>query len=168
VADVTVSVCSGIAVASIMARRGTNAEMIGAALGVIPPDHAGWQGSPALMLLGNGPGSWLAFAEPAPGDWMPMLRTRLDGLASVADQSGAYAILRLTGGDSRRLLQRGLAIDLHHSKFGPGDAAVTQLAHIGVIVWQVDASPTFDIAIPRSFAKSFHRWLNHDIRCMSD
>jgi methylglutamate dehydrogenase subunit D len=168
VVDVVIIERRGVAVASIMARPGVNAANIGSALGVDLPDGSGWAGSNFLMLLGYGPGNWLAFADPAPEDWTRMLQTKLNGLASVSDQSGAYVILRLTGRESRQLLQRGVSIDLHHSKFGPGSAVVSQIAHIGIIIWQVDKRPVFDVAIPRSFAFSFGRWLNHTISHMVD
>lgn len=166
--DVTVNERRSVAIASIMARQGTNSQMVGAALGVEVLDCKGWAGGPALTLLGYSPGCWLAFSEPEPEDWVPMLQGRLDSIASVADQSSAYSILRLSGGDVRRLLQRGLAIDLHPSSFKINSAAVTQIAHIGVIVWQVDAAPIFDIAIPRSLKQSFQRWLNNEICLMLD
>ena len=50
-------------------------------------------------------------------------------------------------------------IDLHPRAFGPGDAAVTSVAHVGVHLWQIDAAPTYELAVPRSLAAAFWHWL---------
>jgi methylglutamate dehydrogenase subunit D len=34
------------------------------------------------------------------------------------------------------------------------------IAHIGVILWQLDDAPTFEVATFRSYAFSFRRWLD--------
>lgn len=166
--DLTVLDRPGIAIASILARRDADPAAIGAALGVDAPVQPGWTGDAALMLLGYGPGTWLALADPAPADWIATLRARLDGLAFVSDQSSAYAIVRLNGAASRRVLQSGLAIDLHPLSFSTGSAAVTHLAHMGAVVWQVDDAPVFDVAVPRSLSSSFRRWLDHTIHNLAE
>lgn len=167
-ADVVISIRGGVAIANIAARNGVNERIIGAKLGVDLPKCAGWNGGAALMLIGYAPGCWMAFAEPEPDNWIGALTTKLEELASVTDQSAAYTILRLTGGECRRLLQRGLALDLHQNSFTVHSAAITQIAHVGVIVWQVDAAPTFDLAIPRSYTSSFLVWLNNEISLSFD
>jgi sarcosine oxidase subunit gamma len=88
------------------------------------------------------------------------LRERLGALASVCDQSGGYQILQLSGPDARTLLQRGAAIDLHPSAFASGSVATTVIAHIGVILRQLDAAPTYEVALFRSYAASFRHWLD--------
>jgi sarcosine oxidase subunit gamma len=80
-------------------------------------------------------------------------------LASVSDQSSGYAVLRVTGPTARHLLSRGAFIDFHPSVFGPGSAAVTTIAHIGVVLWQLDDAPTYDVALFRSYAESFWHWI---------
>ncbi len=69
-------------------------------------------------------------------------------------------MLRLSGPDARPLLQRGVSIDLHPASFARGSIAVTAIAHIDVVIRQIDNRPTFDIAIFRSFAGSFRHWLD--------
>jgi sarcosine oxidase subunit gamma len=68
-------------------------------------------------------------------------------------------LLQAAGPRVRDALAKGLAIDLHPRVFTTGHAAVTAVAHIGVHIWQVDDSPTYEIAVPRSLAISFWRWL---------
>jgi sarcosine oxidase subunit gamma len=77
----------------------------------------------------------------------------------VSDQSSGYVVYRLAGPAARTLLQRGAAIDLHPAAFPPRAAAVTMIAHLGVILWLADEAPTFEVAVFRSFAGSFQHWL---------
>jgi sarcosine oxidase subunit gamma len=152
---------SGFGLVAIMARKGVAAGAIGAALGLEAPTRPGiaWADD-GIALIGTGQGTWLAYAEAPPPFWAEALRERLDGLASVSDQSDGYTITRLWGEGARTVLQRGAAIDFHPQAFGPGSAATTVIAHIGAIVWQRDARPTFEIATFRSYSDSFRHWLD--------
>jgi sarcosine oxidase subunit gamma len=67
--------------------------------------------------------------------------------------------LRFSGPAARDLLSRGAFIDFHPSAFGPGSTAVTAIAHIGIILWQLDDTPAFEVALFRSYAASFWRWV---------
>jgi sarcosine oxidase subunit gamma len=80
-------------------------------------------------------------------------------LASVSEQSAGYAVLRLRGPGAAELLQKGAFIDLDPRVFAVGDAAVTVIAHIGVVLWKVDDAPTFDVAVFRSLLGSFQDWI---------
>ena len=110
-------------------------------------------------LVWSGPDQWLALFE-SRGE-MEGLGEALQGIAAVTDQSDARAIVRVSGRDARSFLAKGLAIDLHPRAFQPGQVAVTALAHMGAQVWQRDASPTYDLAVARSFAGSVWSWLSH-------
>ena len=143
-----------LTLATIMTRRGIDPAAIGDALGIGTAGGPAWSSGGGMELIGTGPGHWLAIGGTAD------LAERLSGIASVSDQSGAYVVLRFSGSGARTLLQRGVAIDLDPSVFAPGSAATTLIAHIGVILWQVDAAPTFDVAIFRSYATSFRQWLS--------
>lgn len=108
-------------------------------------------------LIWSAPGQWLALA-PSP-QALRDLPEVLRGVASVTDQSDSRALVRITGPRARALLAKGVAVDLHPHAFGPGRAAVTSIAHIGVQLWQRDAGPSYEIAVARSFAGSFWHWL---------
>jgi sarcosine oxidase subunit gamma len=115
------------------------------------------------MMIGTGPGSWLAHADAAGGSsgeeaLADVLSLKLAGLASVSDQSSGYRIFRLGGAHARDLLQRGAFIDLHTDRFARGSSAVTVVAHVGVILWQVADDPVYDIAVFRSYADNFLHW----------
>ena len=149
-----------LAVASIKARKGATHSAIGAALGADLPNgpRAAFVGN--RTLVGTGPGAWLVIEERAALDFADVLQQTLNGLASVSDQSGAYSVHRLSGLGSRTLLQRGAAIDFHPANFSTGSAATTVIEHIGVVLWQVDEQPTYDVATFRSYAGSFCHWLD--------
>ena len=150
----------GFALATVMARKGMGAIAVGRALGMDLRDGPHTTGDASLMLIGTGPGTWLALGESGGGLFATDLQARLSGIASVSDQSSGYVIHRLAGPGARTILQRGAAIDLHPSVFGPGSVATTVIAHVGAIFWQVDEAPTYDVAVFRSFAGSFAHWLD--------
>lgn len=149
----------GLAVAAILSRRSATGTDIGHALGMAMSGGPSVSRSGALLLLGTGPSSWLAVAEAPDAGWFEHLSEALGSSASLSDQSSGYVVWRLAGSAVRTLLQRGAAIDFDPSAFAPGSVATTMIAHIGVIIWQVDDAPTFDVAVFRSFAPSFRRWL---------
>jgi len=147
-------------IATIMGRKGIDPEAIGFVIGVSPPKGPMRVEGDRLVLIGTGPDTWLALIEtPEPG-WSSKLADKLVGLASVSDQSGSYVLLRIAGDDARRVLQRGAFIDLHPSVFRRASVATTLIAHIGVIFWQLDDAPTFEVATFRSYAFSFRKWLD--------
>ena len=154
---------TGFGLATVMARRGADSRAIGAALGVDLRDGPYCSTGGGFALLGTGPGSWLAHADAAPADWAAGLRERLGALASVSDQSGGYVLFRLSGPGARTVLQRGAAIDFHPAAFAAGAVVATVIAHIGVVIRQVDDAPTYDIALFRSFSDSFRHWLDTTI-----
>jgi sarcosine oxidase subunit gamma len=107
-------------------------------------------------VIWSGPGQWL-IVTPHP-DVVATLALELADLAAVTDQSDARAILRLSGAHARDVLAKGCLIDLHPRAFQPGDVALTSISHIGVQSWQVDDTPSYDVAVPRSMIGSFWSW----------
>lgn len=156
----TIEERTGFGLAAVMARKGVTPAMIAKALGVAPVDGPRWTRGGDLILIGAGPGSWLALREEGAADHAARLREALGPLASVCDQSGGYQILRISGPAALTVLRRGAAIDLHPSVFGPGSVATTVIAHVGVILRQLDETPTYEIALFRSYAESFGHWLD--------
>lgn len=149
---------TGFALATVMAAKGVTAQQVADALEAPRVDGPSWSSNGELALIGSGPGTWLVLGE-GRADHAERLRALLGPLAAVSDQSGAYVILRLSGARARAVLQRGAAIDLHPSAFRPGSAATTVIAHIGVVIRQIDAAPTYEVAVFRSYAGSFRHWL---------
>lgn len=148
--------------AAILARRGASAAMVGEALAVDLPLGPNWSTSGSLVMIGSGPGTWLALRERA-GEttrWIGDLQTRLAGIASVSDQSGAYRIFRIEGPGAPRLLQRGAAVDLDDSAFAGGAVAITAISYLDVIIRRLDEPETYELAVYRSSAEGFIRWLD--------
>jgi sarcosine oxidase subunit gamma len=162
-AGVTLALRSGPALATVSVRRnqtdalaGRLREVFGLPLVHVP--RCAIAGPTAFVWAG--PGQWLAMGEGEDGPTFEQrLRTTLANLASVNDQSDGRTIFRIRGKRARDALSKGVPIDLHPSKFGAGDTAVTTVAHIGAHFWQVDETPTYEFIISRSFAAAFCHWL---------
>jgi heterotetrameric sarcosine oxidase gamma subunit len=152
-----------LTLATIGARRGAaNAvsDRIRAAYGIEAPDTPRHVGDDSCALAWSGPGQWLAIAATGQRpDFVTRLRSELSGAASVSDQSGGRIVLRLQGPGMRGTLAKCLPIDLHPRIFAPGHAAVTAMGHVAVHIWQIDLQPTYDLAIPTSYAAYIVHWL---------
>jgi methylglutamate dehydrogenase subunit D len=112
-----------------------------------------------VALAWAGAGHWLAMSQGIDGStFETRLRASLDGTASVSDQSDARVVFRIAGASARKVLAKGLPIDLHPRTFGPGDTAVTMVSHMSTHIWQIDSVPTFELAVLRSYAASFLDW----------
>jgi methylglutamate dehydrogenase subunit D len=112
------------------------------------------------FALGTAPGQWLAVAESREARALPaMLAVALKGDATVVDLSDGKAVLRISGPRARETLAKGCSLDLHPRVFKPGSAATTPVALIDCVIWQVDETPIYDLAVPTSYAESFWSWL---------
>jgi sarcosine oxidase subunit gamma len=154
-----------LTLASICAANGKHAALAAAvkdAYGVELPVKAARVEGQEIAFVWNGPEQWLAAAERANGrDLERELKPVLAGLSFVVDQSDARAVIRMSGARARDVLAKGLPIDLHPRVFKPGMVAISHVSQMGVVLWQLDSAPTYELAIFRSFAQSFARWLHH-------
>lgn len=154
---------SGVALCSVLARRGCEAELaqrVHDKFGVELPQVQKYAASSSLGIASAGPGQWLIMTDQAKSAQFELqLRTEFAGLASVFDQSDGRTIVQVSGPRARDALAKGVLIDLHPGVFGAGSAAVTSIAYIGVHFWQTDEKPTYEFAMFRSFAMSFCDWL---------
>ena len=113
-----------------------------------------------LSFVWAGPGRWLAKTSAQSGAALETtLRNELSGVASIINQTDGRCVFRIGGPSLREVLAKGVPIDLDPRAFGPGDTALTLVGHISVHLWQLDRAPTYDFAVPRSFAASFCEWL---------
>jgi methylglutamate dehydrogenase subunit D len=160
-AGVIVDECPTRQIATVIARRGREAltEKLRPAYGLELPAGPKWSGTERLALVGTGPRTWLALREGG-APLTDELQRAVGDTAAIADQSDGYAVLRLSGPKVRATFEKGLAIDLHPRAFGPGDAAVTTCSHLGVILWQLDETPCYEVALFRSLAADFWHWLS--------
>lgn len=111
-----------------------------------------------VALVWSGPARWLAMSSLSPPVAFSSFTGALVGIASIIDQSHALALLRLEGPRARDALAKGFPIDLHPRAFEPGQTAVTSVGHIPAQIWQA-SSGVYEIAVARSLARSFWRWL---------
>jgi heterotetrameric sarcosine oxidase gamma subunit len=113
-----------------------------------------------LGLVGTAPDQWLAVAAgKAASERLARLVAALAGLATTVEQSDGKAVIRVAGPRARAALAMGCSLDLDPRAFASGDAATTPIALIDCTLWQVDDAPTYDLAVPSSFAESFWSWL---------
>lgn len=162
-AAVTITAGTGTALATVMVRRQRTDELVQRvreSFGLEPPMTPRRIAAGATAFAWAGPGHWLAMAEGSDGPaFEGRLRAVLVDVASVSDQSDGRVVIRIGGRTARDTLAKGLPIDLHPRAFGPGDTAVSAVSHMAIHIWQIDAAPTYELAVSRSFAASFTRWL---------
>lgn len=166
---VTVALRSDLALAYVFARNGKDGDLqkrVRDRFGLRLPMAAQRADSGAVPSLDSlnfiwaGPGRWLAGTSAQTGASLEtMLRNELSGVASVINQTDGRCVFRISGPSVREVLAKGVPIDLDPRVFGPGDTALTLIGHISAHLWQIDRTPTYDFAAPRSFAASFCEWL---------
>jgi sarcosine oxidase subunit gamma len=153
-----------LALAAVATRKGAGAEFdarFQSVFGFEPPHGPRRARGVDAQWLGLGPGRWLAIGER--DNFVNDLARDLDSVAAVVDQSDGLALIEIGGTRARRTLAKGLPIDLDASVFPFNAVASSAIAHIGVTIWRAgqgdDDAPRFAIALYRSFAGSFSRWL---------
>jgi sarcosine oxidase subunit gamma len=153
----------GLSLATVMARKGKLQEIdlvLKRDFGLSLPEPGKCSVTERFAWAWSAPGQWLASAEGVDRSAFERnLRDALSSLASVSNQSDGRTVIRISGGRARDVLAKGVPMDLHPSMFRPGDAASTIVAHINVHFWQLDASPTYEFAVFRSFAAAFWHFL---------
>src|ERR1700760_2651662 len=92
--DLVIVEREGCGLATVMARNDISPGLVSATLGLQVPRGPAATATDALMLLGTGPGMWMAVADHAGPDWAENLQARLKGIASVSDQTGGYVVFR--------------------------------------------------------------------------
>ena len=160
---ITVSERGGLALVSIMARKGKTADLgarIKDRFGIDLPLTPRRAGDGSIHFIWCGPDRWLAeTSAETPRHFERSLREAASGFASVSNQSDGRSVIRVSGAKAREMLAKGVPLDLDPRVFRPGDTAMTVVAHINVHFWQRDATPSYDFAVFRSFAASFGQWL---------
>ena len=86
------------------------------------------------------------------------VKSKLEGLASVSDQSHGRVMLRIAGPKCQALLAKGTPVDLHPSEFPVGKSALTQMANVNVHLTRTGGD-VFTLSVFRGFSESFFEWL---------
>ena len=160
---VTIAERTGMAVCSVLARKGAEAALVDRVrqtLNLELPRRPRFATVDTTTFVWGGPSQWLALRENDSGQpFETNLRSALQDLASVMDQSDGRIIIRIGGPRARDALAKGVLIDLHPNAFQAGDVAITTIAHLDVHLWQLDDAPTYEFAVLRSFALVFLEWI---------
>jgi heterotetrameric sarcosine oxidase gamma subunit len=161
---------SAIQVLSFKGKHDPAADAIGSALGIECSTRPGISNSNEhTQVSWNGPNSWMIVASDeesgrAPGELLKILQDAVGELGAVVDQSHGRCGLRLSGSRARQVMAKNTAIDLHPRAFAPGRCALTSVAHMNATVVQVDDTPTYDLFVIRSMARSFAHAIEHACR----
>jgi len=151
----------GLGLATVMVRKGQGAALASRmrqSFGIELPLGPRLALAEGITFIGTGPGAWLAIGENATNAFSSSLGDAIGDCASVVDQSGGIAVVRVSGPRVRDALCKLFAIDLDARAFQSGDAAVTPAGHIGAVLWRAHDSadsPVFEIAVHRSYAADF-------------
>lgn len=158
---------TAIQVLSFRGKHDAAAKAIGKALGMECSTRPGVSASDGkTQVTWNGPNSWMVVcrddeAGRKPGELLATLQKTIGKLGAVVDQSHGRCCLRLSGPRARRVMAKNTAIDLHPRAFGPGQCAMTSVAHMNATVVQIDDEPTYDLYVIRSMARSFAHAIEH-------
>jgi sarcosine oxidase subunit gamma len=160
---VVISERIGLGIATVAARK-SNAEALNETVantyGVQLPSGSRVAQGAQVNFIGYGPGQWLAVSEILANEALARdLSEKLEGLASISDQSGGRTVLKVRGPHARDVLAKGLPIDLDPRVFPLGSAVTSIISHMGVQMWQLDDTRSYDIAVFRSLSESFWSWL---------
>jgi methylglutamate dehydrogenase subunit D len=157
----TLTEITGLSLAAIAA-RGHQTAALSAAIerefGASLPFRPGCTAHNSVAFVWSGCDQWLASGAPA-DNLGQRLTSCVGALGSVTDLTGARTLVRISGPRARDGLMKIVPVDLDEGAFTTGSAAVTVAAHIPVQLWQLDASPTYEIACPRSYGISLWRAL---------
>lgn len=152
----------GLAFATVQARKGQAAEVaarVHSNFALELPARGRRANDNGVAFAAIAPGTWLASCEAAGSAFVNALLHSLGDAASVAEQGDGLGVLRISGPRARGLLARLVPIDVHARAFEVGDVAASNAGHIGITFWRLedasDGTPTFEIALYRSFAESF-------------
>ena len=160
---VTIAERADLGLATVAARKGQDQALTAAvreAYGIDLPTQSSTATGKTVSFIGYGPGQWLVVSETLSHEALAEdLAARLEGLASISDQSGGRAVLRVSGPHARDVLAKGLAIDLDPRVFPANGAVTSTVSHMGVQLWRGGEADSYDIAIFRSVSASFWRWL---------
>ena len=148
----------GLALGQVFARAGKEKELVERLDLPLEPGRS--HANAEYVALPLAPRQWMLIAESgADGSFCSGLRERIGELGYISEQSHSRAVIRVSGTRARDLLCKGCRLDLHPSVMQPGFCATSIMAHVGVLLHQVDETPSYDLLVYAGFARSFWEWL---------
>src|SRR5262245_52348597 len=159
---VRLSIRYPLSIATVIARKDKGQALsvrLTAKYGIEAPDPRRMVKGDRITLQWCADQQYYAVAEDrAEGELYRELRSELEGLASVSDQSHGRVVIVVTGSQARALLAKGSGVDFHRREFPINSAVPTQMAHIGVHV-AAPAEDAFELSMFRGFSEHFWEWL---------
>ncbi len=117
--------------------------------------HGITQGASRLVRLTRDQYWWIAADDLNLSGFAELLPPAAGAITRL---SAGRVRLRLAGSDTREVLAKGIAIDLHPRQFAVGQSAQTGLHHTGVFLERV-AADAYELFVQRTFATSVIEWL---------
>jgi methylglutamate dehydrogenase subunit D len=155
---------SDVAITHVSARRRSGAALAEAArarFGKDLPSTPHVVDAGGTMIVWAGPEQWLIIEPRTEGvDASAKLATAFAGLASTVDVSDSRTIFRVGQTRPSEALARSMRIDFEDRAFKPGDAAITQVSHLGIMVWRLPDGSGYEFACARTYSRDFLGWLN--------
>ena len=84
-----------------------------------------------------------------------------DTHALAVDVSDRWTTINISGNKAPEVLSKGTFIDLDNSVFKVGTCAQTTLWTTNVIIYKIDAKPTFDLFVDSTMATFLWQWLEN-------
>ena len=154
---------SDVSVAHVTARKGQRialSDLVQAKFGIAPPNTPRAVEAAGLLIVWAGPDQWLFLGQPVPGiDLSIQLGALFSGLASVVDVSDSRTIFKVAAQRPSDALKTSMGIDFADTSFRPGDVAITQVAHLGVMAWRIPDGSGYEFACARTYSRDFLDWL---------
>lgn len=154
-----------LSLVQVLARKGREGDVQAAmrnafGLDLPAPQRAASSGDTTAIWIQ--PGMWMLSAPgQAEGAMARRTKEATGDAASIVDQTHGKTVLHVSGARARDVMAKGCRLDLHTRAFKPGHSAVTQVAHIGCMLRQIDETPSYEMLVPSSFAETFFGWLTH-------
>ena len=145
---VTLCVIHPLSIVTVIARNGKS-KAVKDALATLKSVDVLWAGPDQYFVQASGKAEGALYAD---------LKKKLNGIASVSDQSHGRVVLTVSGPKARAVLAKGTPIDLYKDEFPIGKSALTQMAHVGVHLTRT-GQDEFTLSVFRGFSESFWEWL---------
>ena len=144
---VSLSVVHPLSIAMVIARKGKS-KAVKEALASFK----------SVNVLWAGPDQYFVQSSKTETSLLTELQKKLQGLASISDQSHGRVVLRISGPKARAVLAKGTPVDLYTDEFPIGKSALTQMSHVSVHLTRT-GNDEFTLSVFRGFSESFWEWL---------
>lgn len=143
------------------ARSEAARQAVAGALGAALPGLNSWIAAARGHVLWQAYDEWLIIGrDGAQGAMGAALCNALAGVhCAITDVSDLRSAFELSGPRARDVLQKGCAVDLHPRAFDAGSCVSAALARVRVMLRQMDAAPTYEVLVERSYAGYLLDWL---------